>query len=134
MTMNAAPVVGSWYRRLDRPQPFQVVAFDRAEDSVDVEYFDGTLDEWPISHWHELPIEICEAPQDWRGPFDAADGAGSDDQSTELASPGQEAEAASPVEGSDMLVVPSRSHVPGAGPSRHAHAKKAKAGARSPRR
>lgn len=70
MDFQADPVIGSWYRRLDRPQAFQVVAFDRHADSVDIEYFDGTLDEWPLEHWHALPIEPCDAPQDWTGPFD----------------------------------------------------------------
>ncbi len=64
------PEVGGWYRRLDRPQPFQVVAYDDGGDTVDIEYFDGTLDEWPISHWQSLPIERCAPPEDWTGPFD----------------------------------------------------------------
>ncbi|MBL6749488.1 MAG: hypothetical protein ISP90_03160 [Nevskia sp.] len=68
MNLELTPVVGEWYRRLDRPQPFQVVAFD--DDSVEIEYFDGTLDEWPKAHWHGLEIEPCDAPQDWTGPFD----------------------------------------------------------------
>jgi len=64
------PIVGNWYRRLDRPQPFQVVAYDRDAGTVDVEYFDGTVDEWPAEHWYDLEIEPCDAPQDWSGPFD----------------------------------------------------------------
>lgn len=70
MSFDALPVIGNWYRRIDRPQPFQVVAFDAQAGSVDIEYFDGTVDEWPISHWHGLGLEPCEAPQDWSGPFD----------------------------------------------------------------
>lgn len=64
------PRVGDWYRRPDRPQPFQVVAYDREARTVDVEYFDGTVDEWPLAHWLTLDIEPGEAPQDWTGPFD----------------------------------------------------------------
>lgn len=67
------PRIGGWYRRLDRPQAFQVVAIDERGQTVDVEYFDGTVDEWPLSHWHGLEIEACEAPQDWSGPFDDVD-------------------------------------------------------------
>ncbi len=70
MNNYEVPEVGSWYRRLDRPQPFQVVAYDEDEETVDIEYFDGTLDEWPISHWQSLPIEPCAPPEDWTGPFD----------------------------------------------------------------
>lgn len=68
MSLELRPVVGEWYRRRDRPQPFKLVACD--DDSVEVEYFDGTLDEWPLSHWHALDIEPCEAPQDASGPYD----------------------------------------------------------------
>lgn len=70
MSIESSPVVGSWYRRLDRPQAFHVVACDPAADTIDIEYFDGTVDEWPLSHWYLLDIEPCDAPQDWTGPFD----------------------------------------------------------------
>lgn len=70
MSIENSPVIGNWYRRSDRPQPFHVVAFDPVADSIDVEYFDGTVDEWPLSHWYLLDLEVCEAPQDWTGPFD----------------------------------------------------------------
>ena len=68
LQLEAPPVVGNWYRRLDRPQAFQVVAVD--EETIELEYFDGTIDEWPLSHWADLAIEACEAPQDWTGPYD----------------------------------------------------------------
>ncbi|MDR3417470.1 MAG: hypothetical protein P4L83_14945 [Nevskia sp.] len=64
------PVVGGWYRRVDRPQPFQVVAFDPEARTVDIEYFDGTVDEWPSEHWYSLELEPCAAPQDCSGAFD----------------------------------------------------------------
>lgn len=64
------PVIGDWYRRADRPQVFQVVAIDSEAGTVDIEYFDGTVDEWPMDHWLALEIERCEPPQDWSGPFD----------------------------------------------------------------
>lgn len=64
------PRVGEWYRRQDRPQPFHVVAVDEDSGTVDIEYFDGTIDEWPADHWAALEIEPCGAPQDWSGPFD----------------------------------------------------------------
>lgn len=67
------PVVGRWYQRADRPQPFQVVATDVDEQTIDIEYFDGTIDEWPVSHWLELEIEPSGAPPDARGAFDDTD-------------------------------------------------------------
>ena len=67
---STPPVVGSWYRRNDRAQPFRVVACDTDAETVDVEYFDGTVDEWPLTHWRSLGITAGEAPLDWSGPFD----------------------------------------------------------------
>lgn len=70
MAIGRPPAVGSWYVRADRPQPFQVVAVDARGGTVDIEYFDGTVDEWPLSHWHGLEIEACEAPRDFSGAYD----------------------------------------------------------------
>lgn len=73
MTTELIPEVGGWYRRLDIAQPFQVVAADFDDGTVEVEYFDGTVDEWPLSHWQELDIEACGAPPDVRGALDETD-------------------------------------------------------------
>jgi hypothetical protein len=109
MTRDAAPMVGEWYRRLDRPQAFQVVAFDAPEGTVDIEYFDGTIDEWPISHWYELPIEPCDAPQDSSGPFDAIDGDGYEEGGIEDHS--HEAIDQGPIETPDDVTVPPHARV-----------------------
>jgi hypothetical protein len=65
-----APEVGQWYQRADRPQPFQVVAVDDEAGTIDLEYFDGTIDEWPLAHWRELDIEPTGAPPDASGALD----------------------------------------------------------------
>jgi hypothetical protein len=70
------PVIGEWYARADRPQPFQVVAVDEDEETIDIEYFDGTVDEWPFSHWQELDIQLTGAPPDASGAL--GDGSGED--------------------------------------------------------
>jgi hypothetical protein len=70
MKIMHAPQVGHWYQRTDRPQPFHVVATNQADQTVDIEYFDGTVDEWPLSHWHGLDIEETGAPPDSSGALD----------------------------------------------------------------
>lgn len=70
MGTRQRPVVGNWYRRADRPQAFRIVAIDSAAGTIDVEYYDGTVDEWPVTHWLSLDIEAADAPGDWTGPFD----------------------------------------------------------------
>lgn len=69
------PMVGQWYSRADRTQPFQVIATHPADQTIDIEYFDGTVDEWPLSHWHGLDIVQSGAPPDASGALDdRADG------------------------------------------------------------
>jgi len=77
MRMITPPVVGRWYQRADRPQPFHIVATDPDAQTIDIEYFDGTVDEWPLSHWHGLDIEPSGAPPDSSGALD--DGTDGDD-------------------------------------------------------
>lgn len=64
------PEVGQWYRRADEEQAFQVVAIDELEGTVEVQYFDGTVDELRLMQFVAQEVERCEAPQDWTGPFD----------------------------------------------------------------
>lgn len=73
MNFERQPQIGSWYRRSDRIEPFQVVAIDSDARTVELEYFDGTVDEWPLTHWYGLEIEPCDAPIDARGAFDQLD-------------------------------------------------------------
>lgn len=80
MTTAQPPVVGRWYQRADRPLPFHVVATHASDQTVDVEYFDGTVDEWPLSHWHALDIQPSGAAPDASGALDdGTDDEGADD-------------------------------------------------------
>lgn len=70
MVSEIPPQIGDWYRRPDRRQPFRVVAYDADTETVEVEYFDGTVDEWPLEHWLALDIVGVASPLSWTGPFD----------------------------------------------------------------
>ncbi|MFA5941491.1 MAG: DUF6763 family protein [Sinimarinibacterium sp.] len=71
------PVIGQWYRRVDEAQAFQVVAVDELEGTVEVQYFDGTVDELRLAQFVGQDIERCEASPDWTGAYD---GVARDDQ------------------------------------------------------
>ncbi|MEQ1440341.1 DUF6763 family protein [Fontimonas sp. SYSU GA230001] len=64
------PEVGQWYRRAGTEQAFVVVAVDERDGAVEVQYFDGTVDELRLAQFVGQELERCEAPQDWTGPFD----------------------------------------------------------------
>src|SRR5512139_2386455 len=60
---NPAPVVGEWYRR-PGGDSFEVVAIDRDDRTIEIQYFDGTIE--------EDQIDATEAPEDWTGSVDVA--------------------------------------------------------------
>lgn len=62
------PVVGHWYKDLEQKHLFEVVAMD--EDSIEIQYFDGNVEELDHSTWEELALEGTQPPEDWSGPYD----------------------------------------------------------------
>ncbi|MGH8222854.1 MAG: DUF6763 family protein [Woeseiaceae bacterium] len=65
----AYPVIGHWYRR-SNGNLFEVVAIDEQDSTVDLQYFDGTIDEIDLDRWMNLLIESVGAPEDWSGSVD----------------------------------------------------------------
>lgn len=65
----AYPQVGHWYRQFNGAL-FEVVAVDEEDHTVELQHFDGTLDEVEMETWPNLPIETVGAPEDWSGSVD----------------------------------------------------------------
>jgi len=65
----AAPIVGHWYRRPNGAL-FEVVALDDDADTVELQFFDGTIDEVDTDVWPSLFAETVRAPEDWLGAVD----------------------------------------------------------------
>jgi hypothetical protein len=67
------PEIGDWYS-LRGGELFEVVAIDDADGTIEVQYFDGTLEEIDIEDWKTQysvgEIEQAEAPEDWSGSVD----------------------------------------------------------------
>lgn len=63
------PVIGSWYRRTNG-QLFEVVAVDEDDATIELQFFDGTIDEVERDTWSKLLIERVAAPEDWSGSVD----------------------------------------------------------------
>ena len=62
------PVVGDWYRH--NGASFEVVAIDRDDGTVEVQHFDGTLEEFDLDTWAEQEFEQGQPPEDWTGSVD----------------------------------------------------------------
>jgi hypothetical protein len=68
--MKAAELmIGGWYRRTNGSL-FEVVAIDDHEATIELQHFDGTLDEVDMETWPTLLIEKVGAPEDWSGSID----------------------------------------------------------------
>lgn len=65
----AYPAVGMWFRRPNRAL-FEVVAVDEAGGTVEIQYFDGTIDEVDLENWPALLTVEASAPDDWSGSVD----------------------------------------------------------------
>jgi len=70
MPIKTPPVIAQWYKHLDKGQTFQVVSIDEEEETVELQHFDGDLEEIDLDTWRELEIETIEPPEDWTGPID----------------------------------------------------------------
>lgn len=66
---SSVPVVGQWYRRIDGAM-LEVVAIDNDEGNIEVQYFDGAVDEFDFDDWQLLGLTSATAPEDWSGSVD----------------------------------------------------------------
>jgi hypothetical protein len=67
MNTVARPEVGSWYRRLDSDDTFQVVNVDQTSGSVEIQSFGGEIDSIEAEDWAEMEVEATAQPEDWTG-------------------------------------------------------------------
>ena len=61
--MNSASETGS-------NSPFEIVAIDLRAETVEVQYFDGTVAEIDFDSWIELAATPAAPPEDWSGAVD----------------------------------------------------------------
>jgi hypothetical protein len=63
------PEVGTWYRGLDG-RTFEIVAVDEKDETIEIQHFDGTVEELDTDAWAELDAEPVDQPEDWSGSMD----------------------------------------------------------------
>jgi hypothetical protein len=70
---QSKPAVGAWYRFVGADL-FEVVALDEDDGTIELQYFDGTVEEMDLedwnAHWLDSEIEVAAAPEDWTGSVD----------------------------------------------------------------
>ena len=61
--------VGAWYRGND-PEPFEVVALDFDNETVEIQYYDGSVAELDYDSWLELRATPTTGPDSFDGALD----------------------------------------------------------------
>jgi hypothetical protein len=64
------PRTDQWYLDSRKDRSFTVIDFDAEEGIIEIQYFDGELDELDMEEWEEMSLEEIEQPEDWTGPID----------------------------------------------------------------
>ncbi|MGD8484598.1 MAG: hypothetical protein PVJ63_08225 [Thioalkalispiraceae bacterium] len=81
MTTENDPIVDNWYFHKDKGQRFMVVSVDQDSELVEIQNFDGNLEEVGFSDWYQMDIELSVEPENWSGATDVGE---VDDYGTEV--------------------------------------------------
>ncbi len=71
MVSELNPHIGEWYKN-PTGETFEIVARDDDDDTLELQYFDGTVEELDRDVWDYLEPSPIEPPEDWRGCMDIA--------------------------------------------------------------
>lgn len=66
---SSTPVIGDWYSGLDG-RLLEIVAIDGDEGTIEVQHFDGTVEEYELDSWDEQDLARTQPPEDWTGSVD----------------------------------------------------------------
>ena len=75
------PIIDQWYAHFDKGQQFFVIDINEDKNTVEIQHFDGDIEELDMDEWRDLQIELSDEPENWAGAFDIAEG---DDLGTEI--------------------------------------------------
>jgi hypothetical protein len=65
------PVVGQWYRpSTSKGQLFEVISIDDLDSNIEIQFFDGNIDQLEMESWLEMDISPEYAPENWFGAID----------------------------------------------------------------
>ena len=63
------PSIGDWFVH-PGGDLFEVVAADEDDATIEIQYFDGTIEELEVDSWLELKCRAAEPPEDYSGSMD----------------------------------------------------------------
>ena len=69
MANKYTPRVGDWYKAINGDQ-FEIVALDNDSATVEIQHYDGAVEELDFDSWDDMEIIMIEPPEDWSGSLD----------------------------------------------------------------
>lgn len=57
------PLVGTWYLDTESSQHFEIVAIDEKQKTIEIQYYDGDIDEFDIESWGSLSLIETDTPE-----------------------------------------------------------------------
>jgi hypothetical protein len=98
------PGIGDWYRQ-NGEALFEVVALDEKDGTIEIQYFDGTVEEMDVedwaAQWEDGALESAQPPEDFSGSVDVE---GDDDEVRNNDNYGEDRDLrASPLDGIDLF-------------------------------
>lgn len=81
MANEIDPRIDQWYSHLDKGQSFYVIAINKEDKTIDIQHYDGDLEEISFAEWRGLNLELSEEPENWTGALDISE---KDDRGTEI--------------------------------------------------
>ena len=69
MANTYQPRLGDWYKSITSDR-FEIVALDDDASTMEIQYFDGSVEEIDFDTWKDMEIVPIEPPEDWSGSMD----------------------------------------------------------------
>lgn len=66
---HTLPTIGDWYQK-PGGDLFEVVALDDSDGTIEIQYFDGTVEEVDNDGWFDMGALAAVAPEDYSGSLD----------------------------------------------------------------
>ena len=66
------PAIGSWYQKRSG-NLVKVVALDLTDSTIEIQHYDGTVEELEVDQWPRVIMTEIAEPEDWHGSVDVSD-------------------------------------------------------------
>jgi len=73
MAKGLNPVTGNWYQNQKTEKVFQIMSINQDDNTIDIQHFDGNIEEISFEDWFGMDLELAEPTEDWSGAYELED-------------------------------------------------------------